>query len=258
MRFTVVGSGTLVPNDARRSAGHLLDGAAFSMLMDCGSGTVHGLQRHGLDWTTVTHLAITHFHTDHVGDLPALMWAMTHALSQPRSEPLEVLGPPGLHRFLGRLADAFGAFILDPGFQVVVHELDRSDRWLDPRNRFELETCPTAHTDESMAYKVAADSGTVSYTGDTGPDDRLFRFLAGSDLVVVECSHPDPPIMSNHLTPSGIAALGRTADPGRIVTTHAYPELDPASVPERVRAAGYDGQIIAAYDGLALDLGDSR
>lgn len=254
MKLTVLGSGTLIPDDRRRSAAHWLEGTGFRLLMDCGSGTVHGFQRHGLDWTRLTHLALTHFHTDHVGDIPGLLWAFTHALPEPRTSPLIVLGPPGVRAFFSRTAEAFGAFVLDPGFPVEVVELGRRDRWSDPQGRFDLETHPTVHTDASVAFKVRAADRVVSYTGDTGPEAGLFRFLSRSDVIVAECSHPDPPNLDTHLTPSGIAALGRTAVPGKIVTTHAYPPLDPAEVPDRVREVGYDGIVIAGSDGLTIDL----
>lgn len=254
MRWTVLGSGTLVPDDDRRSAAHLLQGPGFGILLDCGSGTVHGLQRHGLDWAGLTHVALTHFHTDHTGDLPALMWAFTHARPGARDEPLTFLGPPGVRSFLDRVAGAFGPFVLDPGFEIHVVELGRRDRWADPAGRFDIATHPTAHTDVSLAYKVYAADGVVAYTGDTGPDEGLFRFLSGADLVVTECSNPDPPVMETHLTPAGVAALGRIATPGSIVTTHAYAPLDPDTVPERVRTAGYYGTVLAGRDGLTIDV----
>ncbi len=255
MRFTVLGSGTLIPDDGRRSAAHLVSGQGYAVLLDCGSGTVHGFQRHGVAWARLTHLAITHFHTDHVGDVPALMWAMTHGRNEGRDTPLYVLGPPGIQAFMEGLAGVFGAFVLEPGFDVRIVELARRDSWNDPRGRFRLETHPTIHTERSLAYRIHGKAGSVGYTGDTGPDPELYRFMAGADLVVAECSNPDPPVMDTHLTPSGLAELGRVAEPGLLVATHVYAPLTPAEVPERVRDAGYHGAVAAGTDGLEIEVG---
>lgn len=252
MKLTILGSGTLVPNPHRHSPAHFLSGDGFDLLLDCGSGTVHGMGALGVDWSGLSHVALTHFHTDHVGDLPALMWALTHGLGAPRVAPLTILGPPGVRAFTSGLANVFGDFILAPGFPVDVVELQRLDRWNDPDGRFEVRTHPTVHTDRSVAYRVAVGEHSVAYTGDTGPDRGLFEFFAGAHVVVAECSTPDPPRVPTHLTPSGIAELGRVAGPGRIVLTHMYPPLLPDDVGDRIREAGYDGPVVCGTDGLTI------
>ena len=83
MRLTVLGSGTLLPNGERASPAHLVQGRGFALLLDCGSGAVHRLGSLGGVWQDLTHVAITHFHGDHVGDLPALLWAVKHGLDRP-------------------------------------------------------------------------------------------------------------------------------------------------------------------------------
>ena len=42
------------------------------MLVDCGAGAVFRMAQLGIDWRTITHLALTHFHADHTGQLGAL------------------------------------------------------------------------------------------------------------------------------------------------------------------------------------------
>ena len=92
------------------------------------------------------------------------------------------------------------------------------------------------------------------YTGDTGPDTELFSFLRGAHVVVCECAHLDPGPADTHLTPAGVAELGRVAAPERIVTTHAYPPLQPERVPDLVKEAGWDGTVMAGFDGLRVDM----
>lgn len=286
MRVTILGSGTLVPDDARRSAAHLVEAEGIRLLMDCGSGTVHGFTRaraiestgsggssehdgpapaesaeatdrsrlSSPDWRALTHLAITHFHTDHVGDIPALLFALKHGVGDARVEPLTVLGPPGIRSFWSALTTAFGEHITDPGFPVDVVELERSDAWRSEDGRLTVRTHPTPHTAESVAFRVETGKGVVGYTGDTGPDEGLAKFFGGVDLLIAECSLPDPPGMTSHLSPLGVARLAGTARPGTVVVTHVFPNLDPARAPALIREAGYDGRVVTGYDGLTLDV----
>ena len=122
--YTLLGSGTLLPDEVRHSPAHLLDAGEVRLLLDCGPGTLHGFARHGVAWSEITHVAISHYHTDHVGDLSALLFALKWGVQPPRTRELVLIGPPGFRRFLERLAEALGPHVLDPGFGVTVLESD--------------------------------------------------------------------------------------------------------------------------------------
>src|SRR5688572_11187178 len=100
MRLTILGSGTCVPSGARNSSGYWIDAGALRIRLDCGSGTVHATARYGLPWEELTHQVISHFHLDHVGELPALLFSFKHGRSAPRSAPLHLVGPAGLGALL--------------------------------------------------------------------------------------------------------------------------------------------------------------
>lgn len=257
LRYTCLGSGVLLPDDARHSAAHLVEAGRLRLLMDCGAGTLHGFHRHGVAWSGLTHVAVTHFHADHVGDVAALLFALQHGVRPEREAPLEILGPPGTRRFMDALADAYGAWVRERTFEVAVHELAPGGRTVLSEG-VELRCHPTPHTDASVAYRIETDDGTVGYTGDTGPSADVAAFLAGSDLLVAECCHPDEAPFDNHLTPSSVAAMARTVDPSLLLLTHLYPTLPLDGVVERVGAAGYAGEAALARDGLAVDVARGR
>ena len=266
MRVRILGSGTLLPDDERRSAAHLVEAGTARVLLDCGAGTLHGLDRHGVEWRELTHVALTHFHTDHWGDLAPLLFALTHGIRPRREAPLTLLGPPGLGDRLESLARAFGDHVRDPGFPLRIVELGRADAWADEGAGLRIRTHPTRHTEHSVAYRVegvAPERGkgrgtSVGYTGDTGPLPALGVFFRDVDLLIAECSLADPPQITTHLTPRGVAALCGDARPGRVVLTHLYPELDPRRVPGEVADAGYEGRVEVAADGDLLRVGGSR
>lgn len=253
--LTVIGSGTLVPSGERSSACHLVEAGEHNLLLDLGPGAVHGMARHGKPWWQVTHVVLTHYHADHFGDLPHLLFALKWAAPSPRIVPLHVLGPPGLRDRVAALRSAFGEFIVDPGFEVAWHEVDRRGGWEGVGDRaLSLRFLPVPHTDSSVAVRVAAGDRALGYTGDTGPDPTLGPFFRGANVLLSECGYPDPPPSSSHLSPSSVAAMARSARPGVVVLTHLYPPLDCASAPRLVRAAGYEGRVVCARDGASFAL----
>lgn len=247
--LTVLGSGTLLPDHGRASASYHLETTGAQVLLDCGSGTLHGLSRHGIAWREVDLVAVTHFHTDHAGDLAALFAALKFV---DRTRPLTVVGPRGLLRFLGHMASAFGDYVLDPGFEVRTVELaEGGDFETEGKDGLTIRCCPTPHTEESVALGVAGLWGALGYTGDTGPSDLVSAFLEGCDVLLAECAICDPPAMDRHLSPAGVAGLARAAGPELLVVTHVYPPQTPDEALAHVRAL-YPGRVVAARDGLRI------
>lgn len=249
-RLTVVGCGTVVPEADRSCSAYLLEAGATRVLLDCGPGTVRSLARVGADWGAITDVWISHFHTDHIGDVPALLFALKWGLlPERRTAPLTVWGPRGTRRMLEAFAAAAGSHVLEPGFEVAVREIVPGDR-ARLSSRLELRAMSTPHTDESLAVRLEGDGVSLTYTGDTGPAVALGEFAAGSGLFVCECSLPDDLVGDNHLGPTAVAGFADAARPGLLLVTHVYPQLRLGSdVVALVRAAGYDGRVALAEEG---------
>lgn len=253
--LTILGSGTLVPDARRHSAAHHLRlPSGARILLDCGPGTLHGFPRFGVRWDRLTHVVVSHFHNDHVGDLPALLFAFRHRLPVPRQRRLTLVGPPGFRGFLERLAGAMGDHVLDPGCPLSVVEIDPGAALEDERAEILLTCCSTPHTAESLAYRVEGPWGSVGYTGDTGPSAEVAGFLTGCQALVAECTLPDRAGVPTHLSPSGLAALAGIACPGVLVIVHVGPLHSPGEAAQAV-AERYHGPVVAAEDGLRIALG---
>ena len=258
MRLTVLGSGTFLPDDQRHSPAHLVETEDATLLLDCGFGTVHGFDRHRIAWRGITHVALTHFHMDHVGDLAPLLFALRHSVGPTREEPLVVLGPPKMEGFMARLADAHGSFVTDPGFPLEIVELVGNADWADPQGRFLLRAHPTPHTEMSLAYRVESGLESLGYTGDTGPSEELAHFLKGVALLVAECSLPDPPALLTHLSPRSLADMAGRISPDLLVVSHLYPPLRPHSLPRLLKEAGYTREMVVALDGMRVNVSGGR
>ena len=265
LRLTVLGSGTLLPDRRHRSAAYLVEGGGRRCLVDCGAGTVHGFDEHGVAWQLLDAVVFSHYHTDHIGDLPALLFALKHGVQPPRLEPLSILGPPGLLVRLEAMAEAFGDHVEDPGFPLRTEEIGRRGSWQFARSdegsdpdeeALRVDFHPTPHTDESVAHRWQLGGHVIAYTGDTGPPDAdLVDFLSDADVLIAETSLPDSTDMENHLTPSRVAALARDAEPGVLIPTHVYPQLGRDGLPGLLAGAGYEGRIEMGVDGLVVEIG---
>lgn len=257
--LTLVGTGTLVPDLQRGSPAHHLRAAGARLLLDCGPGTTRGLLAAGIDWSRITHIALTHRHTDHTGGLAGLLWALTRGGPLRRTTPLVIVGPPGVLALRDGLVRAHGDMVEGAGapFEVEWWEVARSAEVEiagADGSGVRLSCHPTPHTDDSVAWRVETDAGAVGYTGDTGPSAAVGRFLAGCRVVVSECSTSDDDPRDGHLTPSTVAELARTARPERILLTHVYPPHDPAELAREAAARAAGVAVEPGGDGLRVTL----
>lgn len=253
MDVTVAGSGTAAPDPTRVGSGFFVRVGTSRLLLDCGPGVVHHLAKFSLPWQNITHLGLTHFHTDHVGDVPALLSALKYGLLEPRKAPLTIFGSPGLRRFFRRLAAAYGDYVREPGFPLELVEL-KAGRRVALNDVATIAATPTPHTDASVAFRIDGPQSALGYTGDTGHDVDLGAFLQSLDLLITECSLPDDLAMAGHLTPTRVATFARVALPKRLMLSHIYPQLPRAEVIALVQQAGWEGDTLLAEDGMTLTL----
>jgi ribonuclease BN (tRNA processing enzyme) len=252
MRLTTLGTGTISLNDRRACAGHLAEAGSVRVLLDCGSGVARRMAEFGCDWWGITHVALTHFHADHVADLPTLIFAWRHGRLPARTAPLEVIGPAGTAALVGRFADAFGAWMSNPGFPLTVREI-APDETVELGDGVVLGARKVPHTDESVAYSLSRGGARLVYTGDTGVDEGLGEWAAGCDVLLAECSLPESMAVPIHLTPADCARLAAAAAPGVLALTHLYPPLEAVDVAGEV-GAGWPGRTVVAYDGWSHDI----
>ena len=251
LTLVTVGTGTVVPSATRGSPAHWVERGNLRLLLDCGAGTMHALARFHLAWERMSHIAISHFHPDHFGDLPALLFALRHATR--RKDPLVILGPAGTVALFRRLADGVGDWLLDPGYPIGVLDVQTGEPFpLGPE--VTLDVHPTPHTAESVAIAVQAPEGRLVYTGDTGPGDALARWAAGADILLSECSLPDEDVLAGHLTPRSVGRLAQAAGVKRLVLTHFYPQVEKVDAAAAV-AREYQGPVTLARDGDRFEIG---
>lgn len=250
MRLTTIGTGTAAPHAGRIQAGALVEPGDIRLLVDCGSGVVQRMAATGLPWATLTHVAITHFHADHTTDLATLIYAWRYGMLPPRSEPVTLIGPPGMAALMEAMRSAFGEGLLDGPPAIAIVELAPGERQVLGEG-VELESFKVPHTDESVAYSVSAGPSRIVLTGDTGFDPALGAWAEGCDVLLCECSLPDSLALPMHLTPRQCGALAAIARPRHLALTHFYPPVESEPIAAQV-AEHFGGMVSLCEDGWSV------
>jgi ribonuclease BN (tRNA processing enzyme) len=252
VRLTLVGTGSISLTPTRGCACYHVDAGDVRMLLDCGPGSGASLTRLGIDWWSITHIALTHFHLDHIADVPTLIFAFRHARWEPRTAPLTIIGPVGTAALFERWAAALGEWLRLPGFPLEVVDLPLEVP-LTLGDGVTLTSRAVPHTPESVAYSVEHAGRRLVFTGDMSVDESLGTWAAGCHTLLADCSFPDALPNPVHMTPREVGVVATAAAPERVVLTHLYPPADDMDLAAEV-APHWAGPVIVGYDGLSLEI----
>jgi len=93
-----------------------------------------------------------------------------------------------------------------------------------PLKGLKIRAGEAVHSIPALGYRIESKTKTVVYSGDTEPTESIRRLAGGADLLIHECSFPEPFVVTNHSTPKRLGETFRGAGVKRIVLTHLYPQ----------------------------------
>lgn len=96
----LLGTGGMMPLPYRWLTSLMLRFKGSSILIDCGEGTQIAIKEQGWSFKPIDVICFTHYHGDHISGLPGLLLTMGNA---ERTEPLTLIGPPGLEKVVNAL-----------------------------------------------------------------------------------------------------------------------------------------------------------
>ncbi len=225
-------------------------------LFDAGDGTAAQFARMDIPPDALRAIFLTHLHADHVGGLPGLIqWLQLNK----RSAPLPVYVPDAsledLKRFL-HLVYLYPAVDFELSLEPVGTGFSYQESGL------EVAAVPSHHLEpgeekrrrtgvrtegQAFSFIVTAEGRRVYLSGDlASPKEAEWR-AKDTDVAVVELAHFQPEELGEALSAAGVP---------RLVVTHLIDTLEPLEdgVPDRIRAAGFEGEITIARDGLELEI----
>ena len=254
MKLTILGSGTSVPHPERASPGYWLETNSGTLLLDVSGDAPHRMAQEALDWPNLDAVWISHFHLDHLGGLPPLLFGMKWApQTQNRTKTLRIFGPEGLRSFIQTINHSNNYRLLEQPFAIEIVEVAAATHF-EILPGISADTCSTPHTRESLALRLKdEDSKLFVYTSDTGFSEDLIPFANNSALLLMECSFRRNKPVQKHLELAEAMRLAHDCVPEKLVLTHLYPEWDDVDLVAEARAL-WSGETIAAKDGLQLHI----
>jgi len=276
----ILGSGGPIADDGRASSGYVVwvDGQS-RVLIDAGGGTFLRFGESGADFTQLEFVGLSHFHTDHSADFPALLKSGNFS---PRERPLPVAGPgaggpfPGLVSYLTSLLDpdsgAYGYLsgYLDGSGGLVRLELIEVDRERTaPVRAFRgddgettVDALPVPHgIVPALGFRVRTRDVTIVFASDQNGSDPAFAgFAAGATALVMHMPIPDGAkgsALQLHAPPARIGEIAAKASVETLILSHFMARsLHALETNVSVVADNYDGRIVVANDLECINLTD--
>ncbi|MDH5672928.1 MAG: MBL fold metallo-hydrolase [Myxococcales bacterium] len=270
-RVVLLGTGTPVPDPERMGPASAVLAGGRAYLVDAGPGIVRraaaaeALGHHELAPEQLSHVFITHLHSDHTVGYADLM--LTPAVVG-RRQPLQAFGPPGLTAMTRALERAYAVDASirhagkspeqQPGYRVVTREIEAGEVYTDAAVRVRAVKVPHGSVEHAYAYRFDAEGRSIVFSGDTAPSEALVELCSGCDLLVHEvyCSQgvrTGPPSFreyhgSFHTSAQELAALATRARPGLLLLSHLlFFGCDAETLLAEVKS-GYAGEVVVGED----------
>ena len=250
----ILGSASGVPTKNRfcTSIGIRVEGELY--LFDCGAPCSTLLYRMGYNPLGLKALFLSHFHADHIADLPLLV--QTLQLKR-RGERLDIIGPKGVGRKVLKVLELCYLIPEELPFEIRVREVDEGQVY-DSGNLKVLffETSHLKHYQRylekypdigvnAVGFIIQVKTHRILYTGDVARFD-VEPHLAGCDILIHEFGHHSLDDIGRMAGKHGIAKL---------IVTHIHPDWDEkkSEIEENIRKH-YGGRVIVADDGTRITL----
>lgn len=264
----VLGSGGPIADDSRASSAYLvwIDGNA-RVLIDAGGGSFLRFGEAGARFEDLEFVGLSHFHTDHSADFPALLKSGNFSN---RERPLPVAGPdgdgvfPGLKKLLAAMLDRdSGAYAYLSGFldgtggtpMLTSKEVAIGDAvilWSGDNLTIDGMQVPHGIV-PAVAFRVRAGDTTIVFGSDqNGSDPAFVEFAKDASILVMHMVVPEDVSGVGrrlHAPPSVIGEIAGQAKPGRLVLSHFMARsLEDLQGNLALVRKGYAGDVTVAED----------
>lgn len=284
LRVALCGTSSPLPSHNRAKACVAVFAGGKIWIVDSGPESTENLMQWAIPLNQVQGVLITHFHSDHIGDLDELN-LQTWVAGRPSQ--LAVYGGPGIEQVVAGFNTAYAqdeiyrtahhtAAILPPqngtmiARPVAMPASGPRTAVVYDDGRLKITAIETNHAPVSPAYAYRFDykGRSVVVTGDTTADPRLAAASRGADILFSEALNRDmvrtmeksargagrdriahimADIQSYHIAPEEAADVANKADVKLLVLYHLIPSPD-NFMAKRIFTRGLDGARHGEWD----------
>lgn len=283
-RVTALGTG-YPARPAQACSGFLIEcGNGSTFIFDAGPGTNSKFNTLRIPYWRATRFFITHFHLDHISDLPVYY---DFGQMSNRLEPMHIHGPTGAHA--DESAESIVAAIrqlstwhdrakrgLDPRvYDIIPHGFDASEtNIVYDQDGVTVTAFPVPHAIfGAVGYRLDYAGLSVVYSGDSEPSTITVENAKGVDLLIHEVFNQPETYMEEmgwtevvaktvvwtmHTAPEAAAEVFKRSSPRMAMGHHAI--VMPGSVQpiaDGVRL-GYEGPFTLAQDYTVVNITPSQ
>lgn len=259
MTVILCGTGSPLADPQRAGACTAVIAGGQLVLVDAGPGSWETLDLTKAPTSALSAILLTHFHSDHIGDLGE---AITQSWIAGRDKPLDVYGPVGTRQ----VVDGFDqAYSQDADYRTLHHDEQHMPRAAAPAMAHEIALADAPDADAvvfdrngltvtmfrvlhdpvkpSVGYRFDYKGNAVVVSGDTAKSDSVIQHATGADILIHEAlsrdmmgriativSRHNPRLgkMANdtlgyHTTPVEAAEVARDAGVKTLVLSHLVP-----------------------------------
>jgi ribonuclease Z len=294
MTVVLCGTGSPLPDAKRAGACTAVIAGGQFVLVDVGPGAWKTADLANLPTADLSAVLLTHFHSDHIGDLGE---TVTQSWIAGRARPLEVFGPPGT----ARVVEGFRrAYEQDAEYRVAHHGETYLPRAAADATAREIELGPEANASAivfernglrvtmfrvdhapvhpAVGYRFDYRGRSVVVSGDTRKSDSLIQHATDADLLVHEAlerrmiergasvaerggrtrlAKLARDIPAYHTSPVEVAEVAHAAHVKHVILTHLVPAPTNFITQwwfTRGMADVYSGEITVGADGMRFAL----
>jgi ribonuclease Z len=264
LHVALCGTGSPLPNPVRAGPCNVVIAGRHMFIVDAGEGAARNIAQMGLPMARAEAVFLTHFHSDHIDGMGAVM--LMRWIGATATSPLPVYGPTGVDQVI---AGFDAAYAIDNGYRTGHHgpaiapptgagaiafpfalpEAGKGDTLtVYEKDGLKVTAIRVDHGPVSPAIGYRFDYGgrSIVISGDTSKSPSLIAAARGADLLVHEALQPKlvatmavaldakgikntaqimRDIVNYHTTPEQAAESAREAGVKQLVLSHIVPAI---------------------------------
>jgi ribonuclease Z len=294
LNVVLCGAGGPMPDLKRSDACTVVTAGSHIFVVDVGPGSVRNIMLSGIPVGRVEAMLLTHYHSDHIGDLGAL--ELQRWINGTRHHPLPIYGPPGVARVVAGFNEAYALY---DGYRIQHHgrkiappagdggiahtfktPAEGEGRTVLQEGGLKITAFLVHHgpAKPAVGYRFDYKGRSAVISGDTSTTDNLVHFARGAYLLVSEGLSPQllgiireqaqavgrnniarimQQVIGYHTTPKQEATEAQRAGVKDLLFTHITPPL-PLRTMESMFLDGVDqrfhGKVQLGRDGTWISL----